>query len=84
MLGFDTNTNVNLWKDESSLELNKAILYSFNKAGVTIVDHHSASETFIKHYENEMKLRGGCNADWVWIVPPMSSHLTSVFHQKSC
>jgi nitric oxide synthase oxygenase domain/subunit len=28
---------------------------------------------------NEMKLRGGTPADWVWINPPMSSHLTPVF-----
>jgi nitric oxide synthase oxygenase domain/subunit len=34
----------------------------------------------MKHYENENQLRGGCPADWVWVVPPLSSHLTPVFH----
>lgn len=34
----------------------------------------------MKHYENENKLRGGCPGDWVWVVPPLSSHLTPVFH----
>lgn len=25
---------------------------------------------------------GGCPADWVWVIPPMSSSLTKVFHQE--
>ena len=29
-----------------------------------------------------MRLRGGCPAEWVWIVPPMSGSLTPVFHQE--
>ena len=27
-------------------------------------------------------MRGGCPADWVWIVPPISGSLTPVFHQE--
>lgn len=49
---------------------------------MTIVDHHSATESFIKHMENEYRCRGGCPADWVWIVPPMSGSITPVFHQE--
>lgn len=26
--------------------------------------------------------RNGCPADWVWIVPPMSSSILPVFHQE--
>jgi len=29
----------------------------------------------------QIKVRGGCPADWVWIVPPMSGSATPVFHQ---
>ena len=47
-----------------------------------MVDHHTAAESFMKHYENELKTRGGCPADWVWIVPPMSGSVTPVFHQE--
>ncbi|RNA10633.1 nitric oxide inducible, partial [Brachionus plicatilis] len=64
VLGLDTRSNVSLWKDEVLLETNKAILHSFNKAGVTIVDLHTATESFVKHWENEMKLRGGTPSDW--------------------
>lgn len=49
---------------------------------VTIVDHHSATESFMKHMENEYRVRGGCPGDWVWIVPPMSGSITPVFHQE--
>jgi len=33
----------------------------------------------MKHHDNEMRLRGGCPADWVWIVPPVSGHMCPVF-----
>lgn len=26
--------------------------------------------------------RSGCPSDWIWIVPPMSSSITPVFHQE--
>jgi len=46
------------------------------------MDHHTASESFMKHYDNELKARKGCPADWVWIVPPISGSITPVFHQE--
>lgn len=81
-LGIDMSNSSTLWKDRVLVEVNLAVLYSFQKNNITIVDHHTASETFIKHFESEQKQRGGCPADWVWIVPPMSGSLTSVFHQE--
>ena len=51
-------------------------------AKVTIVDHHAATVSFMKHLDNEQKARGGCPADWAWIVPPISGSLTPVFHQE--
>ena len=32
--------------------------------------------------ETEQNLRGGCPADWVWIVPPVSGSSMQVFHQE--
>ncbi len=29
-----------------------------------------------------MRLRGGCPAEWIWVVPPISGSLTPVFHQE--
>lgn len=81
-MGLDTNVNASLWKDRAAVEVTTAVLYSYQKANVTIVDHYTAAESFMKHLENENRLRGGCPADWVWIVPPISGSLTPVFHQE--
>ncbi|XP_071038207.1 nitric oxide synthase-like protein isoform X4 [Parasteatoda tepidariorum] len=81
-LGVDMRAPSTLWKDRAVVEVNYAVIYSFQKANVTIVDHHTASESFMKHWDNELRLRGGCPADWVWIVPPLSGSLTPVFHQE--
>ncbi|XP_057214123.1 nitric oxide synthase, brain [Triplophysa rosa] len=82
MMGLDTRKTSSLWKDQALVEINIAVLYSFQMTKVTIVDHHSATESFMKHMENEYRVRGGCPGDWVWIVPPMSGSTTPVFHQE--
>lgn len=46
------------------------------------MDHHSAAESFMKYMQNEYRSRGGCPADWIWLVPPMSGSITPVFHQE--
>ncbi|KAM4687612.1 nitric oxide synthase 3 isoform 2-T2 [Discoglossus pictus] len=81
-MGLDTKKTSSLWKDKAALEINIAVLYSYQSDKVTIVDHHAATESFMKHMEHENRLRGGCPADWVWIVPPTSGSLTPVFHQE--
>ncbi|XP_050798408.1 nitric oxide synthase, endothelial isoform X3 [Gopherus flavomarginatus] len=81
-MGLDTGKTSSLWKDKAAVEINVAVLHSFQVAKVTIVDHHVATESFIKHMDNELQMRGGCPADWVWIVPPISGSLTPVFHQE--
>ncbi|XP_015221897.2 nitric oxide synthase 1 isoform X1 [Lepisosteus oculatus] len=81
-MGLDARKTSSLWKDRALVEVNIAVLYSFQSSKVTIVDHHSATESFMKHMENEYRVRGGCPADWVWIVPPMSGSITPVFHQE--
>uniref|UniRef100_A0A8C7ZDM9 nitric-oxide synthase (NADPH) n=1 Tax=Oryzias sinensis TaxID=183150 RepID=A0A8C7ZDM9_9TELE len=81
-MALDTRKTSSLWKDKALVEINIAVLYSFQTCKVTIVDHHSATESFMKHMENEYRVRGGCPGDWVWIVPPMSGSITPVFHQE--
>ncbi|CAG0919577.1 unnamed protein product, partial [Notodromas monacha] len=81
-MGLDTSTPANLWKDRVALELNVAVLHSFQLSGVTIVDQYTAADSFMKHLRNENRVRRGCPGDWAWIVPPMSGSLTPVFHQE--
>ncbi|RWS11815.1 nitric oxide synthase: inducible-like protein [Dinothrombium tinctorium] len=81
-MGLNTSLYSNLWKDKVLFEVNLAVLHSYHKSYVTIVDHHTASENFLRHLDQEQRQRGGCPADWVWIVPPMSGSVTGVFHQE--
>lgn len=66
-----------------TLEYTHPKLFSshLQKAGVTIADHHSSAESFMKHLKDEEKLRGGCPTDWVWVVPPLSGGIMPMFHQ---
>jgi nitric-oxide synthase len=42
-LGLDTSSERTLWRDRAVVELNRAVLHSFDLAEVTITDHHSES-----------------------------------------
>ncbi|XP_006170481.1 nitric oxide synthase, inducible isoform X2 [Tupaia chinensis] len=81
-MGLETHKLASLWKDQAVIEINIAVLHSFQKQNVTIMDHHSAAESFMKYMQNEYRTRGGCPADWVWLVPPISGSVTPVFHQE--
>ena len=80
-LGLDTSRESTLWRDRALVELNRAVLASFEQAGVKMADHHTESQRFLKHIENEEKAGRRVPADWTWIVPPMSGALTPVFHR---
>jgi nitric-oxide synthase len=79
-MGLDRSRDSTLWKDRALVELNAAVLHSFSQAGVRIVDHHRASSEFMEFAAREMKAGRAVSADWSWIVPPMSSSATPVFH----
>ena len=81
-MGWDPRERSQLWRDRSLLILNEAVLFSFEKAGVRMTDHHTASKNFLKFLESE-SATGRCPAaDWSWIVPPISSAATGVFQQS--
>ena len=47
-----------------------------------MADHHAASEQFMKFIRNEEAENRTVNADWAWIVPPLSGSALKVFHQE--
>jgi nitric-oxide synthase len=81
-MGLSTTSNRSLWKDRAMVELNAAVLHSFDEAGITIQDHQTASNAFVKHHKAEMETRGFIPADWVWITPPLGGSANAVFHQE--
>ncbi|WP_424889269.1 nitric oxide synthase oxygenase [Streptomyces sp. XH2] len=80
-LGLDTSSARTLWRDQALVEVNRAVLHSFDAAGVTIADHHTESARFLRHVAREETAGRACPADWSWIVPPMSGGLTPVYHR---
>ncbi|WP_433209461.1 nitric oxide synthase oxygenase [Dactylosporangium sp. CS-047395] len=80
-MGLDTSTERSLWKDRALVELNRAVLWSFDQAGARISDHHTESERFLAHMVSEERSGRPTPADWSWIVPPMSGSTTGVFHR---
>ncbi len=81
-LGLDTSSEQNLWRDRVFLELNYAIVHSFNQAKVTIVDHQTASQQFLSHDLREKKAGRECPANWGWVVPPAGGSTCPVYHHE--
>jgi nitric-oxide synthase len=80
-MGLDVSSRRSLWKDRAMIELNAAVLHSYRVAGVTMVDHHTASEQFMRHVANEESCGRDVPGDWSWLVPPISGSACPVFHR---
>ena len=80
-MGLIRSRRSQLWKDRALVELNTAVLHSFQEAGVTMVDHHTASQQFMQHLRNEEGRGRAVPGDWSWLVPPMSGSACPVFHR---
>jgi nitric-oxide synthase len=80
-MGLDTGSDRTLWKDRALVELNRAVLWSFDRAGARISDHHTESRRFLEHVRKEERAGRPTPADWSWIVPPLSGATTPVFHR---
>lgn len=82
-LGLDTSTDRTLWRDRALIELNIAVLHSYEKAGITMMDHHAASHSFDKFEQLEIAAGRTVYARWNWLVPPISGSAVTVFHRDS-
>jgi len=78
-LRLDTRRDRTLWKDRALVELNVAVLHSYEQAGVKMVDHHTASNEFMEFVQQEAAAGRRIDARWSWLVPPMSGSLSKVF-----
>jgi nitric-oxide synthase, bacterial len=79
-LGLDPGGAERLWRDTALTELNRAVLASFEAAGVTMLDHHTASDQFMRFCAREGAAGRKVSADWAWLVPPQASGACEVFH----
>jgi len=81
-MGLSTKRNASLWKDRALIELNRAVIHSYDRAGVYIVDHHTAAAQFITHVDREEAAGRVVMTDWSWINPPLSASTTPTFHRS--
>ena len=80
-LGYKTNGSDNLWKDRANVELTSAVLDSYKKAGVTIVDHHTLVRDFYP-IQNVWK-SGTTNLGCVFLLILTNIHLLFYIYLKS-
>jgi len=78
-MGLLTSSNRTLWRDRALIELNVAVLHSFHKLGVAMVDHHTASRHFVRHEEAEQQAGRDVPGDWTWLVPPISGSASPIW-----
>jgi nitric-oxide synthase len=80
-MGLNLSSNRSLWRDRAVIELNRAVLHSFDTAGVSITDHHTEARHFMRFASMESDAGRCPHADWAWInahpVPPQ----TPTFHR---
>jgi len=70
------------WRDTALTELNRAVLHSFRQAGLTMIDHHTASDQFMTFHNQEQASGRRVAGDWRWLVPPQAGCASEVFHLK--
>lgn len=75
----NTKHHRSLWKDEALVALNQAVLDSYKKYGVTIVDHHTAAEQFRVFEQKEESAGRHVTGKWSWLVPPMAPSTTHMY-----
>jgi nitric-oxide synthase len=79
-MGIDTRNDRTLWKDRVLIEMNEAVLYSYEKRGVKMTDHHRAAQDFLRFVDAEKGKGRPINADWSYLIPPISASSVPVFH----
>lgn len=82
VMGLDTKKHHSLWQDKALVELNLAVLHSYDKAGVQIVDHHTVCEHFLKFEEKEARAGRQAYAKWSWMVPPLSGSTSPLYEHQ--
>lgn len=80
-LGLDTSRERTLWRDRALVEMNRAVLHSFDRAGVRMDDHHSLTQQFVAFEERERAAGRQVNGQWDWLIPPLSPATTPVWER---
>lgn len=63
----DVEDDTSNWQEIGFAELNRAIVYSFRKAKMSIVDHQTVCKQFLTHLDREKKVGREVPGQWSWI-----------------
>jgi nitric-oxide synthase len=80
-MGLDVSSDRTLWRDRALVELNRAVLHSFDTDRVTIADHHGEAAHFMRFADREAQAGRCPYADWSWINSHISPPATPTFHR---
>jgi nitric-oxide synthase len=80
-LGLPVHDERSLWRDRALVELNRAVLHSFDVARVSLADHHSEARHFMRFAAREQDAGRCAYADWSWINSHLAPPLTPTFHR---
>jgi len=82
ILGLNTSRHSTMWREKALIELTIAVLHSYKKSGVTIVDHHTAAEQFRVFEKKEAACKREVTGDWKWLIPPLAPATTHIYHKS--
>jgi nitric-oxide synthase len=81
-IGLDPSKPAKFWIDRALVALNEAVLWSFERTGHRIVDHHTVTSEFANFCKKEDRNQRTVHGDWSWLIPPMSSASTPIFFRS--
>lgn len=81
-LGLDLTRQRTLWQDRALVELNVAVLHSFDQAGVRLADHHAVTRQFDRFAAQEAQAGREVRGRWSWLIPPVSPATTPIWAQQ--
>ena len=70
-----------LWRDRALVELNRAVLHSFQRDGVRMVDHHTVSELHVLFEQQEVAVGRPVTGRWDWLIPPLSGATSPLWNR---
>ncbi|KNC80485.1 hypothetical protein SARC_07147 [Sphaeroforma arctica JP610] len=82
IFGLDSTDPYSGWEERGFAELNRAVLYSFQRAKLSMVAHKQACEQFLTHIQREKALGREVPAQWSWVVPSAGGSTNSLWHRE--
>lgn len=81
-MGIYEKREASLWRDRALVELNRAVLHSYQRAGVLIMDHHTVSGLHLQFEQQEADAGRPITGRWDWLIPPVSGSTSPLWNRS--